>query len=298
MCSTDLVGGRKGEFLLGLSRSSADTRHVPDPLETLAAELERPRTLTAQVVSHLSGTYGVGREAVGAFLADELPKLEDYEIDLALASLFTPTMQDQAVFAERLGRDSIPSASWPALIQRLVARPTHAQLVTEDGAAHRVPLRAVTIERFVHRLRLDATIPELLFNLINHLPPAADRPLLKAIARRAVWEDGARREILIRYLTAATGREDYRLADAVELLKLAETYQPANVSDLRARIPHWQQVLRSEISVAGSPKPFFNERVQEMHGGGRDQRRQDDTRISVKENEQAFLERLLLVLVD
>ena len=283
-------------ILLGLTCLSADTRRVPDLLETLAAELERPRKLTAQVVNHLSGTYGFSRETVGNFFTEALPKLEDYEIDLALASLFTPSLADQAVFAGLLGRDSIPVAQWPALIQQLVARPTHAQLVTEDDVAHRVRLRDVTIERFVHRLRLDATIPEPLFNLINHLPPDADRPMLKAIARRAVWEADARRDILIRYLTATTSRDNYRIADAQELLKLAETYQPANVSDLLSRIPHWQQVLRQEINEVASPKPFFNERVQELHGGGRDQRRQDDNRRSAKENEQAFLGRLLQVL--
>jgi hypothetical protein len=182
------------------------------------------------------------------------------------------------------------------LIQQLVARPTRAQLVAEDGQAHSVPLRDVTIERYVHRLRLDATIPEPLFKLLNHLPPAADRPLLKAIARRAVWENDARREILVHYLTTATSDDSYRRDDAVELLKLVETYQPANVAGLLAQIPHWQQVLRQEINEAGSPKPFFNERVQELHGGGRDQRRQDNIHLTAKENERAFLDRLQRVL--
>jgi hypothetical protein len=145
-------------------------------------------------------------------------------------------------------------------------------------------------------LRLDATIPEPLFKLLNHLPPAADRPLLKAIGRRAVWTDEARREILVRYLTIATTADTYRRDDAVELLKLAEIYQPANVADLLAHIPHWQQVLRQEINEAASPKPFFNERVQDMHGGGRDQRRQDDGRVTAKEEERAFLDRLQRVL--
>lgn len=283
-------------MLLGLASHPADTLAMVHVLESLAAALERPREVSAQVSAHLVGTYSLTREAVGPFLTDQLSKLEDYEIDLILSPLFTPTLRDQAVFAELLGHDSIPKAEWPALIQQLVALPTHAQLVTEDDVAHRVPLRDVTIERFVHRLRLDATIPEALFELINHLPPAADRPMLKAIARRAVWEADARRDILVRYLTATTSRDNYRIADAQELLKLAETYQPANVSDLLSRIPHWQQVLRQEINEAASPKPFFNERVQELHGGGRDQRRQDDNRRSAKENEQAFLGRLLQVL--
>ncbi len=269
---------------------------MPELLEPLAAELERPRELPAQVIHHLSGTYGIEREAIGPFLVNELPKLEDYEIDLALSPVFTPTLKDQAVFADLLGQESVPTAEWPGLMKQLVARPTRAQLVTEDGQKHFVPLRDVSIVRYLHRLRLDATIPESLFKLLDHFTPASDHPLLKAVARRAVWEKESRREILTHYLTAVAGGEAYRLADAVELLKLAETYQPADLASLLAQIPHWQQVLRSEINESGGGKPFFNERVEELHGGGRDQRRQNNSRVAAKENEQAFLERLLRVL--
>ncbi len=265
-------------------------------LETLAAELERPRELPAQVIHHLSGTYGLDRDAIGAFLVNELPKLEDYEIDLALSPIFTPTLKDQAVFADLLGQESIPTPEWPGLIQQLVGRPTRAQLVTEDGGRHSVPLRDVSIERYVHRLRLDATIPGPLSNLLDHFTPASHRPLLKAVARRAVWENEARREILTHYLTAVAGGEADRLTDAVELLKLVETYQPADLASLLAQIPHWLQVLRQEINGSGGGKPFFNERVEELHGGGRDQRRQNNSRVTAKESEQAFLERLQRVL--
>lgn len=282
-------------FPLGLGPANVDIRCVPNLIESLAAELERPRQVTAQVVNHVVGTYGLTRDELGAFLINELPKLEDYEIDLILSPLFTPALRDQSIFADLLGRESVPAAEWPELIQQLVARPTRTQLASEYGQTHSVPLRDVTIGRFVHRLRLDATIPDPLFKLINQLPPASDQPLLKAIARRATWDNDGRREILTRYLSTAAG-EFYRLDDAVELLKLVETYQPANTGDLLARIPHWQQVLRQEINEAGGAKPFFNERVQDLHGGGRDQRRQDTSRITAKENERAFLERLQQVL--
>ena len=289
---------RSNEFLLGLARPAADTSQVTPLIQSLAAELERPRQLPAQVVNHLSGTYGIDRDAIGPFLVNELPKLEDYEIDLALSPVFTPTLNDQAVFADLLGQESVPATQWPALIQQLVARPTRAQLAANDGQVNAVPLREVSLERYVHRLRLDATIPDALFKLIADSAPAADRPVLKAIARRAVWENDARRNILVRYLTATADSDSYRLADVVELLKLAEIYQPADVASLLAQIPHWQQVLRAEINEAASPKPFFNERVQEMHGGERDRRRQDEPRMIAKENERAFLDRLQQVLAE
>lgn len=283
-------------FPLGLGPATVDIPRVPDLLESLATELERPRPVTTQVVNHVVGTYGLTRDELGAFFTSQLPQLEDYEIDLILSPLFTPGLPDQSVFAKLLGRESVPATRWPALIQQLVTRPTRAQLITEDGPTHSVPLRDVTIERYVHRLRLDATIPEPLFNLIGNLPPAADRPLLQAIARRAIWDAELRREILVSYLETAVAAGSYRLDDAVELLKLVEIYQPADAADLLARIPHWQQVLRQEINAAAGAKPFFNERVQELHGGGRDQRRQDNRRITAKENERALLERLQQVL--
>lgn len=269
---------------------------MPDLLDTLVAELERPRRLPAQVVNHLCGTYDVDRAGVGSFLTEQLPRLDDYEIDLILSPVFTPTLKDQAVLADLLGPDSLPAGQWPGMIQQLVARPTLAKLITEDEQSHAVPLRAVTIERFVHRLRLDGTIPDVLLQMLMHFPQAADQPLLKAIARRAIWEHEGRRDILVRYLTSAMNAGNYILDDAVELLKLAEVYEPVDVAELLARIPHWQQVLEQEINAAGDSKPFFNERVQELHGGGRDQRRPDNTRLTARQKERAFLQRLQQVL--
>src|SRR5262245_32975268 len=165
---------------------------MADLLVLLAAELERPRPLTRQVIQHLAGTYGLGRDALGAFLQTELAGLEDYEVDLILSPLFTPVLADQAVFAELLGADAVPASDWPTLIQQLVSRPIRAQLVTEDEVVHPVALREVTIERYVRRLRLNAVLPVPLFNLLEHLAPPRDRSLLLAVCRRAIWESEPR----------------------------------------------------------------------------------------------------------
>ena len=260
-------------------------------IEALATELERPRELSSRVVNYISGTYDVDYDAIGPFLVDKLPNLEDYEIDLVLSPVFTPKLSDQAIFAELLGRESVPRTQWPDLIHQLVARPTRAQLITADGRSHSAPLREVAIERYVHRLRLDATISESLFTIIDRAP-SADRPLLKAVARRAAWENDAKRNILAGYLTNAASRGSYQLADAIELLNLVESYKPADVPELLAWIPRRQQTLEEQINVASGPKPFFSGQVQYLHGGTRDQRVQDDGRLSAKQNERAFLQRL------
>lgn len=258
-------------------------------LASLANELERPRAVSSQVIKHIVGTHEIAREYIGAFLVDELPKLEDYEVDLILAPLFTPSLVDQSVFAESLGKTSTTADQWSPLIKHLEDRPTIARLTTEDSTTHHVPLRAVTIERFVHRLRLEGTITDAVFQLISSFPQGRDRALLKAIARRTTWELAGRQDILTRYLSSIG--DALRPEDATALLKIVENYEPASIDELRVRIPHWQQVLRQEINE-GVAKPFFNERVEELHGGGRDQRRIDNTRATAKETEHAFLERL------
>jgi hypothetical protein len=264
-------------------------------LEALAAELERPRELSARVRNYVSGTYNVDPEDIGVFLVEGLPRLEDYEIDLILSPVFTPKLQNQAVFGELLGRNSIPRIEWPRLIEQLASRPVRAQLVTPDGLPHSVVLREVTIERYVHRLRLDGSISEPVFKIVNNVSPASDRAMLKAVARQAVWESAGAQNILISYLSRAVERAIYALADTIQLLNLVENRKPADLSELVEKLPVWQDALLRQITV-GSGKPFFHDDIRAMHGGGRDQRPEEDARVSTKENELAFLKRLQQVL--
>jgi len=269
---------------------------VPTLIEALAAELERPRELSPRVLNYITGTYSIDPDDVGRFLVDELSKLDDVEIDLILSPVFTPKLSDQAVFAEVLGSTSVSRDQWPGLVQQLAARPTRAHLITPDQRTHVTPLRDVTIERYVHRLRLEAAIPAPVASLLNRLPAAEDRPMLQAIVRRSAWESSGAREILEQYLAAVTKQGGYSIDEMIELLNLAENRKPANVEDLLASIPRWTEALREQIDKASGPKAFFHPQVEMMHGGGRDQRAQDKSAASAKENELAFLLRLQQLL--
>src|SRR5689334_16989116 len=180
----------------------------------LAEELERPRALPAQVVRHLNSAHGLGREEVGAFLDGPIGLLEDYEIDLILSPAFTPGFADQARFAPLLGGDGLSPEALDQLIRGLVARPTVARLETEDGTSHAVPLREVTIERYVRRLRLEGAIPEALHARLRALVPAPDQGPALAVARRAAW-NAARRPLLEHYVERATAAGEWRTEDAL-----------------------------------------------------------------------------------
>ncbi|MFM7817590.1 MAG: hypothetical protein ACKPGI_11550, partial [Verrucomicrobiota bacterium] len=216
-----------------------------DPVfERLVAELERPRPLTPQVLRHLSATYGLGRDEIGRFLDEELPRLSEEETDLALSSLFTPKLQDQAIFADLIGRGSLPASEWPAWVERLQSRPTYGCLVTEQGTRHGVALRTVTLERYVHRLRLDATVPLAVFDATRSSVPTPRRPVLLAIARRAVWSTLDRQQILLEFLANSSRESATSLDDAEALLALMESSEPESVEDVLARIPEWEAALK------------------------------------------------------
>jgi hypothetical protein len=257
----------------------------------LASELERPRPLPAQVGRHLNSTYGTGREEVGAFLEKQLNQLEEFEIDLTLSPVFTPTITDQAIFAPLLGPIGLTEEQINELIESLVQRPTLACLETDEGTRHQIPLREVTISRYVRRLRLEGSIPDPLWRQLSSLQSAGDADLRLAIARRAAWTP-ARRRLLERYLQGVTANTPWRSDDALVLLRLVETYQPADWDDFRARLPGWIEAVRREANAATNPKPFFNERVEDLHGGGRDQRRSIDSKAASREEELQSMRRL------
>lgn len=265
-------------------------------VDLVARELEKPRPLLKQVVDHAGARHEVSRDELGGFLETGLAGLEDFELDLLFSPQFTPTLVDQSAFAALLDEELLPESRWDELVETLVNRPTVAKLVTEDGAAHPVPLTEVSIERFVSRLNLATGIPEPLAKLLGSMPPAEDRDLLKAIARRPFFQSESQREILFQFLLKTTSEDEYSLEDVLLLLELVETYRPADVEDLVGRIPHWLDVLENEVTAASQPKPFFAERVQELHGGGRDQRHSDTSLIGRKKRNIEFLKRLEAVL--
>jgi hypothetical protein len=283
-------GGRHAFYTTGVS---TPVKAPASLVTTVAAELERERPLPARVLNYIGQTYGIDHDAIGRFLADRLPELEEYEVDLILSPVFTPKLTDQAICAELLGRLSIPLQDWPALIDQLVRRPTRAQLV-DDAGTHTVTLQEVTVKRYIDRLRLDGTISEAVSHLIDQTPSGGDRPMLKAIARRTVWESSARNKILAGYLTAALDQGSYSLADVVELLNVVETVKPVDAAALMEWIPRRKDILREQIN--SGTKQFFSQNIQELHGGDRDQRSDTDPRMSAKESEFAFLTRLWQLL--
>lgn len=260
--------------------------------DRLVVELEKPRELTAQSLRHFSATYGVDRQEVGAFLDTRLAGLAEDELDLSLSALYTPKLADQALFAGLLGKDSIPTEELPTWVDRLHRRPTTGHLVSADGVVHPFELQPVTVERYVLRLRIDGTTSDAVLRLIQTLAPPEEQPLLLAVARRAIWNTPDRCALLEQFLARSYAGDPPVPGDLEAFLALVESSEPTGVADVIARLPAWEQVVRTQVSSANQPSPFFNERVQDLHGGGRDQRGTNEPLRTQKQAELEFLGRL------
>jgi hypothetical protein len=191
------------------------------------------------------------------FLVEKLPTLEDDEIDLILSPAFTPILIKSGGCAEVLGRNSVPQDQWSALVTLSSLGPTLAQFVTLDGRQHSVPLREVTIERYVHRLRLDGRISESVDQLIEQLPPAdrgccvrlPDGPFGKATERAAFW-NGI-------WLLGATVSDD-----ALDLLNVVEGRSLSTLT-IYSRVfrPGGKHFRQQNRSVRRTESVFFSEDV-------------------------------------
>jgi hypothetical protein len=129
-----------------------------DPLvDRLAGLLARPRALAPQterqIASHLAEHKST---SLATFLLAASALLEEYELDVVFAPLFTPTLDERAELADLLfhwrpAAEQLRDHVVPALCGRVGA----AAVLLPDGSQAQLPLHEVMVERFVRLLRLD-----------------------------------------------------------------------------------------------------------------------------------------------
>lgn len=261
-------------------------------LQAIEKELGRTRALVPQVVAHILGQYGATRDDLGRFLREVVPGLEDYQIDVMFSPIFTPGILEQALYSKLVIEAPLEGGATNALVQALCDRRIQTPLRLEDGAEHRLPLREVTLNRYVSRLNLERVIPEPLAARIQEAIAPDELAIAHAIARRPVWATEGRENLLHQFLGTTLGTPHGTVENLSALMRLVETYRPATLEELIASLPELRELLRREMANSAMPRPFFNERVRDLHGGGRDQRGRDEHLIESKQREAAFLELL------
>ena len=106
------------------------------------------RQLTTRMADHSSSS-------VPGFMLCAADVLEDYELDMLFASLFTPAVDERAEVADLLFHWRPSGDQLAQLVVDVLGDVTHTVVKLPDGTEARLTLHEVMVERFVRLLRLD-----------------------------------------------------------------------------------------------------------------------------------------------
>ena len=231
-------------------------RHLLKIIEGL---LGRERILSNKLGGRISTTMGVDDPLEG-LTAERLQGLEEYELELLLAPLFTPTMDDQIACEAALPLTGFPTGGQETLVAQLLAAHIRCDLVFGDG---RQPLSPpeVVVERFVRLLRLDGVVDQAVAAYFETLDAAARHRCL-CLARRRVWRSPERAALLRRCLEIMRDKNSFDPERFDFLSCFVHTYHPVGVSGLVTALENLMESYHRDHE-----HPIFNERLEEHQGG-------------------------------
>lgn len=265
-------------------------------LTLLRQDLTHSRVLTPQVRRHLASTYELADDDVAPFLQEELPKLEEYRVELLFGPLFTPTLEDRARYSAlvRAGGCSEPQINEAQ--ESLLSDSLTCDLELPTGEHFPLPLADVLIERYVRLLYLGRAPDAELAQRIEQAVPSDDVDLALGALREEVWHDSAKRRWLTDFLDAVAPRRSFSMRKLEFLADLLR-------SQVRPRSEHLLEVVRTllaerraQLGQVGAAKPFFARHIEEWHGHERDQRRVDPAEFESREQLIVLLEDLVVDL--
>jgi hypothetical protein len=144
----------------------------------VASLLSRPRALVPQTERQLTAELAERGSTMTTFLLCAAEVLEDHELDILFAPVFTPTLQERAEVADLLFHWRPTTEQLQQLVTDVCARHPHAIVRLPDGTQAKLTLHEVMVERYVRLLRLD------------NAPDPATSAGLREVLRAELWPLG------------------------------------------------------------------------------------------------------------
>ncbi len=200
--------------------------------DRLKADLVAVRRLPEQVVSEITDRHNVTPEDLPAFFDTTFPTLEDYQVDLILSPVYTPTQDNKLSFASLLREAFISTEQVSEWTKQLESEALVATLQAPNGLEIKLPLHEVSIDRYVRLLGLDRPISADVHIAIEEDTPAEDYMRLNWLAREGVWSGSERGNMLVAFLKVFKVRKTYSAAKVEFLTDFLRTYRPSGLFDL------------------------------------------------------------------
>ena len=266
-------------------------------IEMIEAELTKPRQITEQVLNHILSHYSYTLDQIDKFFNEEISKLEDYEIDILFSPIFTPKIQDKAVFSKILDEVDISEDEVDEIIKNLEAKnlKSNFYIVLKSGdkifeKRFSIQLNSVNLRRYVKLLNLDCKPSEQLSKALE-VVFGNESDNAKAILRDKFWKEQWREEFLKAYLIYITGHGNASFEKFEFLLKILRGNPTASdiyeVYELISDIIQWTEV---QVNVLKSGKrQFFNELIEQFYREeGSDKRIQKEEELRERETELRY----------
>jgi len=260
-------------------------------------ELTRPRQLTEQVLNYILSHYSYTIDQIDKFFEEEVPNLEDYEIDILFSPIFTPKISDKAVFSKILDDVEITSEEVDEIIDQLNGRNLVANfyvtLKSGDELFERkfsMPLNYVNLKRYVKLLNLDCKPSKHLSQAIEVAFPE-DSDKVKAILRDRFWKEEWREEFLRSYFVYIVNHGGASIEKFELLLKILRGNPTASdiyeIYGLISDVIQWTQVQVDALKTGR--KQFFNEMIEQAYKlEGSDKRIQNENDLRQRETELRY----------
>lgn len=230
--------------------------------ELASAELTRTRGLTPQVVDSLLSQHEVVPEEVVTWLREEIEQLESYEQDILFSPLFTPDFALRVRFEDALNGDCLSEEEVARLIGELVDNDLRMTLEYESKIVESA-MPAVAIERLVHMLHLDLSLPSA--EMAPFRPLSAE---VRCLLRERTWQRPQHRDLLPTLLSAVRST-DTDFTDAVHFLTdFVRSHRPTTREECVTFLTNVADAYEEDLKKHTSgDRSFFNPELKASYAG-------------------------------
>jgi hypothetical protein len=192
------------------------------------------RMLTAKIASTITTELEID-DSVVALGSARIAELEEYEVELLLSPLFTPSNADRACCEAALSPSGINSEALQSLQDELCRADISCPVVYGlDRGSLLIP--PVVIERYVRLLGLTASISEHIVELLEQVVGVEQRNQAFSLARRPVWKRSNSCDLLADCLGKMVQKSSFSTEKMDFLTSFVRTYRPAESGVLLASL--------------------------------------------------------------
>ncbi|MBF0455719.1 MAG: hypothetical protein HQL72_12990 [Magnetococcales bacterium] len=192
------------------------------------------RVLTAKTATAIINGMEVD-EAIAGLGSDKIMELEEYELELLLSPLFTPTDDDRAACESALPPEGIDTDAVCHLQKQLCRANLSCQVMYGvDVGSLMIP--NIVVERFVRLLGLSSPVEKGVAELLESVVAVDDRHRAFSLARRPVWRNSQNSRVLAVCLEKMAQKKSFSAEKMDFLTSFVRTYRPKEPESLVDRL--------------------------------------------------------------